>query len=240
MTDSIEIPAVRTRGLTRVFGLRRALDGVDLDVPPGEFLTLFGPNGAGKTTLLKILCRLSRPTSGEVSILGVDLRGDSGDETLGRIGLVGHASLLYAGLSARENLTFYGRLYGVADPGGRALELLDQVDLRDRADDAVGTFSRGMLQRLSIARALVHDPELLLLDEPYTGLDPGASELLSDRLQEIHTSGRTILMTSHDLALGRKLSTRFMVLAGGRIALDGRPGDLDEEALRRAYREAVS
>ena len=231
--------AIQVQRLSRVFGVRRALDRLDLTVPLGEFLTVFGPNGAGKTTLIKILSHLARPTEGRVEIFGHLLLGDSGEEARRRMGLVGHASFLYAGLTARENLEFYARMHGVREPRDRASELLDDMGLREREGDPVATFSRGMQQRLSIARALVHDPDLLLLDEPYTGLDPHASDLLSGLLQHIHGQGRTVLMTSHDLALGRRLSTRFVVLNRGRIVLDARPDEIPQADLERLYRERV-
>ncbi|MGD8376857.1 MAG: heme ABC exporter ATP-binding protein CcmA [Acidobacteriota bacterium] len=234
-----EAEAIHVEGLSRVYGARRALDGLDLTVNHGEFLTLFGPNGAGKTTFIKILARLARPSSGLVRLFGKDLLGDDGERARERIGLVGHASFLYAGLSARENLEFYARMHDVADPTGRTTELLEQMGLLEREGDRVASFSRGMQQRLSIARALVHDPDLVLLDEPYTGLDPHAADLLSRRLQSIHAQGRTVLMTSHDLALGRRLSTRFVVLFRGRVALDARPEDVAEEELARQYRQRV-
>ena len=232
-------PAVRVQGLSRTFGARSAVDGVDLELARGEFLTVFGPNGAGKTTLIKMLAHLARPTRGEVEIFGRALKGETGEEARGLMGLVGHATFVYAGLTARENLEFYARMYGVADPRGRATELLEQMGLLDREDDTVGTFSRGMQQRLSIARALVHDPDLLLLDEPYTGLDPHAAELLSERLRGIHQRGKTVVMTSHDLALGRSLSTRFLVLVRGKVVLDGRPDEIAADELARIYRKRV-
>jgi len=232
--------AVDVQDLSRVFGVRRALDRLDLEIPEGEFLTLFGPNGAGKTTLIKILARLARPSSGTVRVFGTDLHGAESEAARRRIGLVGHASFVYAGLSARENLMFYSRMHGVPDPEARSRELLSEMGLAEREDDPVATFSRGMQQRLSIARALVHDPDLVLLDEPYTGLDPNASDLLSGRLREIHSRGRTILMTSHDLALGHQLSTRFVILHRGRATVDSRPEKMDAAELARLYRERVA
>ena len=231
--------AVEARGLVRRFGARLALNGVDLQLPAGEFLCLFGPNGAGKSTLLRLLARLGRPTAGSIRIFGVDLHGEACDQARGRIGMVGHASFLYAGLTALENLLFQARMFRVADPESRCAELLGEIGLADRESDPVGTFSRGMLQRLSIARALVHDPDLLLFDEPYTGLDPQAADLLSQRLAAIHRQGRTIIMTTHDLALGHRLGTRLLVLHRGRWALDARPAEVAAADLARLYQERL-
>jgi heme exporter protein A len=231
--------AIRIEGLSRVYGARRALDRLDLTVARGEFLTLFGPNGAGKTTLIRILARLARPSAGRVFLFGDDLLGEDGERARARLGLVGHASFLYGGLTARENLEFHARMHGVADPAGSCGRLLETMGLREREDDPVAAFSRGMQQRLSIARALVHEPDLLLLDEPYTGLDPQASDLLSELLRRIHGQGRTVLMTSHDLALGRRLSTRVAILFRGRVVLDGRTDEVGEAELARLYRERV-
>ena len=236
-TDSI---AVQVRSLSRVFGARRALDRLDLEIPAGEFLTILGSNGAGKTTFLKILAGLARPSAGQVEIFGTDLRGDGADEVRGRIGMVGHASLLYARLSARENLVFHARLFGVQEPGARALWMLEQMNLADRADDPAGTFSRGMLQRLSIARALIHDPDLLLLDEPFTGLDPYARENLADLLAGVHGRGRTVIMTSHDLEMGRRLASRVVLIRRGRVALDERPEEVTEQQIIDVLREDSS
>jgi len=231
--------AVEVRGLSRRFGVRLALNGVDLTLPAGEFLCLFGPNGAGKSTLLRLLARLSRPTAGSIRIFGVDLYGEACDQARARLGMVGHASFLYAGLTARENLLFQARMFRVADPGPRCAALLGELGLADRANDPVGTFSRGMLQRLSIARALVHDPDLLLFDEPYTGLDPLAADLLSQRLAGMHRQGRTIVMTTHDLELGHRLATRLLVLHRGRWALDARPDQVAAGDLARLYQERL-
>ena len=172
---------IEVRGLVKSFGGKVALDGVDLDVAEGEFLTLVGPNGAGKTTLIRVLATLTRPTEGSVRIAGYDLVGQ-GTEIRRRIGLASHQTLLYDDLSAEENLRFYGRMYEVPDLEERITALLQRVGLEHRRHDLVHTFSRGMQQRLSIARALLHDPAILLLDEPYTGLDQHAAEVLKEVL----------------------------------------------------------
>jgi heme exporter protein A len=229
-------PAVEVRDLHRRFGDRPALRGLELQVARGEFVTIFGPNGAGKSTLIKILARLSRPSSGHVAVLGAELGSDEGEAVRSRVGLMGHLSYLYLGLTGLENLVFYARMYGVPEPHRRALTLLEELDLADRRDDLVRTYSRGMLQRLSAARALVQDPDLLLLDEPFTGLDPSAAELLSDLLRRMHSRGRTVLLTTHDLGLGRSLCTRFLILVRGKVALDATPEETDEQELGRVYR----
>lgn len=207
---------VKVRGLTKVFGKVFALREVDLDVPSGQFLTIFGPNGAGKTTLLRILATLTRPTSGEVIICGQDI-AKSGCALRRSIGFVSHHPLLYEDLSAVENLRFYGLLYSVPELEKRIEELLRLFGLRHRRHEPVRSFSRGMQQCLSLARAILHNPPLLLLDEPYTGLDHQAASLLSDFLKEAHDGSRTIIMTTCDPEKGLALCDRAVVLVEGRI-----------------------
>ena len=172
-------PAVEAHGLTKRFGERRALDGVDLVVPRGAFLSIFGPNGAGKTTLLRQLALLARPTDGSLRMLGVDALEEP-DALRSRVGLISHRPMLYGDLSAEENLAFFSSLYAGEPDRERIDALLSLVELDHRRHDPVRTYSRGMQQRLSIARALVNDPELVLLDEPYSGLDPHAAELFDE------------------------------------------------------------
>jgi len=183
-----DIPMIELHQLTKAFGSKVALRGIDLRVAAGESLVIFGPNGAGKTTLIRILSSLSRPTGGSVRIGGLDLRTHA-DGIRRHLGVVSHAPLLYDSLTAEENLRFFGRLYSLADPEPRITALLERVGLAGRRGDLVRTFSRGMIQRLAIARALLHDPAVLLLDEPDTGLDPQAAEMLHGLLAEL--SGRT-------------------------------------------------
>ena len=221
--------------LTKQFGPFRALRGIDLDLRPGEFVTIVGPNGAGKTTLLRILATLSRPTAGHVSVAGHPLPNGA-NEARRQIGLLSHQPLLYGELTAEENLRFFGRLYGVPHLETRLVEQLDRVELRDRRHDRVRTFSRGLQQRLAIARALLHDPAVLLLDEPFTGLDPHASDRLEELLRTLHTGARTVLMTTHDLDRGWALCHRALVLARGRIVHEARPTEVDVAAFRAAYR----
>ncbi len=229
--------AVEVRDLHRLFGDRPALRGVELSVACGEFLTIFGPNGAGKSTLIKILATLTRPSRGSVAVLGTELGAERSAAVRARIGLMSHLSYLYLGLTGMENLVFYARMYGVAQPRRRARQLLEELDLAERGDDLARTYSRGMLQRLSAARALVQDPDLLLLDEPFTGLDPSAAELLAQLLRRMHSRGRTVLLTTHDLALGRALGTRFLILVHGRVALDSTPQEVDAQQMERLYRQ---
>ncbi len=210
--------AVRADQLGRRFGRRRVLSELDLSIPEGSFVALFGGNGAGKTTLLRILCGLARPTAGRCEIFGASPLGGKG-ETRRRIGFLSHQGALIPELTARENLLFYGKLYGVADAGARADGLLAEVGLAGRADDRVRGFSRGMLQRMALARALMHSPDLLLLDEPFTGLDPSGVEEMAQRFRDLHRQGRTLLMTTHQLEQGRALAGHLALLEGGRIAI---------------------
>ena len=198
--EAVVEPAIKTKKLSKVFGNRRAVDNVSIEVPQGAFLSIFGPNGAGKTTLLRVLSTLSRATSGSATLMGVDLKEDP-DKARDHIGLISHNSMLYPDLTAEQNLMIYARLYGVVDPEARVLELLEAVELKHRRLDVVRTFSRGMTQRLSIARALIHDPDVVFLDEPYSGLDPHAVEIF-DGLIDQQREGRTFVMVSHDLQKG--------------------------------------
>lgn len=229
--------AIETRRLSKVFGNRRAVDKVSIAVPEGAFLSIFGPNGAGKTTLLRVLSTLARATDGEARIMGLSLKEDP-DLVRDRIGLISHNPMLYPDLTAEENLLVYAKLYGVADPAARARELLDAVGLKHRRLDAVRTFSRGMTQRLSIARALVHDPDVVFLDEPYSGLDPHAVDIFDELIEGMRGS-RTFVMVSHDLQKGFALCTHALVLAKGRVVCFDEKDKLDFEAFRALYRETV-
>ena len=201
-TAASAAPAISARGLTKRFGERRALDGVDLDVPAGAFVSIFGPNGAGKTTLLRQLALLARPSSGTLNILGIDALEEP-NALRPRLGLISHRSMLYGDLSADENLAFYSSLYTGEPDRARIDELLRLVELDHRRNDPVRTYSRGMQQRLSIARALVNDPDLVLLDEPYSGLDPHAAELFDELIGRARAerASRTFIMVSHDLGM---------------------------------------
>lgn len=230
---------IRVRGLEKTFGNTVALCGVDLDVAGGEFLIVVGPNGAGKTTLIRVLATLSRPTAGEVRIGGLDPVHDA-VAIRRRLGMISHQPLLYEDLTAAENLAFYGRMYDVPNLPRRIKELLDQVGLIARGDDAVRTFSRGMQQRLAIARALLHDPPLLLMDEPFTGLDQQAAAMLSRVLESVGTSGaRTVVMTTHDLERGLAMGDRLVILARGQIVYQARRDELDAARLGDTYRRVT-
>jgi heme exporter protein A len=206
--------AIELAGLTRRHGEREALSDVTLTLDAGSTLVVFGPNGAGKTTLLRVLATLLRPHGGTAEVLGKRLP-DEGWAVRGRIGFLGHASLLYRDLTARENLRFHARLHGA--PAGRVDELLDAVGLRARADDPVHTYSRGMVQRAAVARAVLHDPELLLLDEPVANLDPRAVEVVEPLIGA--TSGRTRVVTSHDPVGGLEGADLALGLRAGRTEL---------------------
>lgn len=204
-------------GLVKNYGMHPALRGVQLHVMSGEFVGLVGPNGAGKSTLMRIVATLSKPTAGEVKIGGWALPR-YGDRVRRYIGLVSHQPLLYGDLTAAENLLFFARLYHLPEAETKVASALKQVGLAARQRDPVRTFSRGMMQRLTIARATLHQPEVLLLDEPYTGLDQDASHLLDDLLKREQAHGRTILMITHDLVHGLDLCDRIAILNRGKIA----------------------
>ena len=230
--------AIEARGLARRFGALVALHPLDLEVAPGRVLAVVGPNGAGKSTLIRLLSGLARPSSGRVAIgePSADRRSRRA-----RIGLVAHDTLLYPVLTARENLRFAGRLFGVADPAARADALLERFELGAVAERRVGTFSRGTAQRVAIARALVHEPAVLLLDEPFSGLDPRAAERLEELLRGL--AGRcTIVFASHDLPRAARLAQQGLLLAGGRgRELDAsllRDGDALAAAVAQATRPA--
>ena len=227
--------AIDVRGLTKSYGDSEALRHVDLQVGWGEFLAIFGPNGAGKTTLLKILATLVKPTSGDARVSGFDLKRDPG-EVRRRIGVVSHQTLLYDDLTARENLRFYGKMYSVPHLSERIQQLLSDVGLASRADDRVHTLSRGMQQRLAIARALIHDPAVVLLDEPGTGLDEYANAMLGKILASTTHGQRTVIMTTHSLEQGLALSSRVAILTQGKIAYE-ESRQLDIDSLREIYHE---
>lgn len=226
---------IEIRNLTKSFGPRTALAGVDLSIGQGEFVTLVGPNGAGKTTLLRILATLTRPTSGTVRIAGHDPSRE-GRDARRRIGFLSHRTILYDDLTAEQNLRFYARLYDLSDADDRIDDLLERVGLALRRRDLVRTFSRGMKQRLALARAVLHRPSVLLLDEPYTGLDPGAAEVLTALLIQLAGEGCSILMTTHNLDRGLTLGQRVVLLSQGEIVLDEARVALDASDFSKTYR----
>ena len=224
--------------LVKRFGLKTVLRGVDFEVQPGEFVALLGPNGAGKTTFLRILASLSRPSLGEVNIAGYRLPNQAA-QVRARLGVVSHLPLLYIDLSAEENLRFYACLYGITNYQSRITEVLKLISLENRRHDLVRTFSRGMQQRLAIGRAILHDPDVMLFDEPYTGLDQDASSVLDDILKTLARQGRTVVMTSHDLARVEDLATRFDILSRGVIAATATQRQLKRTDLLTFYKQAL-
>jgi heme exporter protein A len=224
-------PAVELHGVGRAYGERIALAGVTLSLAAGRTLAVLGANGAGKTTLLRILATLLRPHAGEVRVLGCALPGEAW-KARGRIGLLAHEPLLYRDLSARENLRFHGKLHGVAPARGEAL--LDAVGLARRGDEPVRALSRGMAQRVAICRAVLHEPELLLLDEPLANLDPGAAEAVSPLIGR--GAGPARVLISHDVEAGLAEADLVLGLRGGRPALLADARDVSADELRGLYR----
>jgi heme exporter protein A len=229
---------IEVRKLVKRFGLKTVLRGLDFKVEAGEFVAILGPNGAGKTTFLRILATLSRPALGEVRIGGYRLPQQAA-AVRRRLGVVSHLPLLYGDLTAEENLRFYGRMYGVPHLDQRIAEVLEMVGLATRRRDLVRTFSRGMQQRLAIGRAVLHDPEVMLFDEPHTGLDQDACAMLDNVLREVAVRGRTVVMTSHDLARVGDLASRFDVLSRGVIAASAPRTEMEPNNLLAFYRQAL-
>ncbi|MDI7276115.1 MAG: ABC transporter ATP-binding protein [Anaerolineae bacterium] len=231
-------PAVEAIGVEKRFGRVVALAGVDLKLAEGEAYTLLGPNGAGKTTLVRILSTLTRASAGRVAIGGLDLRECTADVRR-LIGVVLHQTMLYRDLSAEENLLLYARLYDLPDARTRVREALEAVGLGLRAADPVRTLSRGMQQRVSIARATLHEPRILLFDEPFGGLDEHGARRLNQVLERQVAVGRTVLVTTHDAGHGTWLCHRLGILSGGRVALELSARGLTARSLRRQYLEVV-
>ncbi len=230
---------ITVKKLVKRFGLKTVLRGVDFEAQPGEFVALLGPNGAGKTTFLRILASLSRPSLGQIKIAGYQLPAEA-EHVRARLGVVSHLPLLYSDLTAEENLRFYARLYNVSNSEARITEVLEMVGLETRRRDLVRTYSRGMQQRLAIARAVLHDPEVMLFDEPYTGLDQDASSMLDEVLRTVASQGRTVVMTSHDLARAEDLATRFDILSRGVIAASATRKQLQKSNLLTFYKEVLA
>ena len=225
-------------GLVRSFGGLRAVDGVSFQLQPGELLTVFGPNGAGKTTLLRMLAGVMRPDSGHVRVAGAPADVASRDWRH-RVGIVSHQSLLYGQLTIEENLRFYGRLFRLADLKTRIPERLESMGLSDRARTPVRELSRGLKQRVALARALLHDPEVVLLDEPYTGLDPHASAVLREQLASLKDGRRTVVLVTHNLKQGLELADRVAIQVQGRFSSVTDSTSLDLAGLEALYHAAV-
>lgn len=230
---------IKVLKLVKRFGSKTVLRGLDFEVHQGEFVALIGPNGAGKTTFLRILASLARPSLGTVKVAGFTLPAQAG-AVRARLGVVTHMPLLYGDLSAEENLRFYGRMYSIMDLKKRVEEVLEMVGLTLRGRDLVRTFSRGMQQRLAIGRAILHDPDVVLFDEPHTGLDQEACDMLDALLRDVAGCGRTVVMTSHDLARVEDLASRFDVLSHGVISASTRREDLGKNNLIDFYRQSLA
>ena len=229
---------IKVRKLIKRFGLKTVLHGMDFTVESGEFVALIGPNGAGKTTFLRILASLARPSMGVVSVAGYQLPKQAADVRR-RLGVVSHQPLLYVDLTAAENMVFYGRMYNLPRLDDRIDEVLEMVGLTNRRNDLVRTYSRGMQQRLAIGRAVLHNPDVMLFDEPYTGLDQDASAMLDEVLRTVAARGRTVVMTSHDLARTEDLATRFDVLSRGKIAASATHKDFGSGNLLSFYKDVL-
>jgi heme exporter protein A len=231
-------PRLEAEGLVRAFGAQRAVDGVSFSLEPGQVVSLLGPNGAGKTTLLKILAGGLRATAGVVRLQGTQLDTRS-PEWQSRVGVLSHQGFLYGHLTARENLRFYADLYDLDDAEGRVERGLEAVELTDRAADEARTFSRGMRQRLALARTLLHDPQVVLLDEPYTGLDAHAAAVLRGVLQALRDGRRTVMLVTHNLTEGLELADRVAIQVRGRWVVDAPSSDFDAATIHERYREVV-
>lgn len=233
MTAFLEV-----KNLCKEYEGHRALRRVSFSLEAGDFLSLFGPNGAGKSTLLGIVSTLITATSGSIAVKGFDLKEEP-EKFKMQLGIISHHSLLYDHMSCRENLLFYGALYGLEDPELRADELLRIVDLYPRRHSRVGHFSRGMRQRLSIARALINDPALLLLDEPFSGLDQYASGILTEQLLELKNRERTVIMVTHNLDHGLAAATKVAILAAGQLVYLADGESIDPHGFEKQYLKYV-
>jgi len=231
-------PIIQVQELRKDFGFLQALSGVSFNLNKGDFLTIFGPNGAGKTTLIKILTGLMRPTSGSAIIDGFDaLEGNS--MLRSRIGVISHATCLYPDLTALENLLFYAKLYGLDDPEERANKSISASGLQLRRHDPVRIYSRGMQQRLAIARATLHDPSVLFLDEPFTGLDLAATNGLKNKLHDLHKDKRTLIMTTHDISCGLEMCDKVAIQNKGKFLFLESIDRIDRESFETLYTETL-
>ena len=230
--------AIEVRHIRKAFGTLKAVDGIDFELKQGEFLTVLGPNGAGKTTLIKILSGLTQPSSGAAKVSGFDVT-EGHPEMRKKIGVISHSTALYADLTPLENMIFFARMYGLEQPKDKSLKVIEEVGLTPRRNDRVRTFSRGMLQRLSIARAILHDPAILFLDEPFTGLDLHAINVLKEHLQRLHDRRRTILMTTHDISCGLEMCDKVALQVQGKFVFLEHISDVDKDRFESRYFDAV-
>ena len=240
MTDAIPTgPAIEVRGVSKAYGRSIALNDISLSVPWGKVLTVFGPNGSGKTTLIKVLATLSKPDSGTINIAGIDARRD-GSFARRLIGVMTHDPLLYDDLTARENLRFTARMLGIQDPVERIEAVSTKLDITARLDQRVGTLSHGWKKRFSLARALLHDPSILLMDEPESGLDAQALSGLGEVLRESEAIRRTVVLTTHNFERGLEFGDEVAILARGRIVYHESTSNVrDADTLRIIYSQYI-
>ena len=226
------VAALQLENISKDFGRIIALRSIDLEVQSGEFVSILGRNGAGKTTLLNIISGVSRPSEGSVQLFGTN---PTDKENKAKLAVISHEMFLYGNLTALENLEYYSRIYNIPEADQRIQDVLNDVELTHRRFDLVSTYSRGMTQRLTIARALLHKPDLLLLDEPFTGLDQHAIGMLISLLKHQKELGRTIILTTHDLHTANELSDRYVIIAKHRIVRDGLMAETTPDAIRNEY-----
>ncbi len=229
---------IRVDGLVKTYGYRPVLKKLNLVVERGQFVALLGPNGSGKSTLLRLIAGLTRPTVGTISVGGWTIPREAG-AVRSQIGMVGHKALLYEALTARENLRFFARLYGLTYGDDEIMSRIGAVGLKRYADQMVRTYSRGMQQRLSIARALLHDPAVLLFDEPYTGLDQDASTLLDETLLDARSNDRTILMSTHQIERAARLADEIVILSRGQVAYNASATEVRDGKLPGIYADVT-
>ena len=232
------VAVVEADSIARAFGARRAVDGVTLRVQSGETLALFGPNGAGKTTLLRLLGGLLKPSGGSAKVGGEKVPG--GAAVRRQIGLISHRTLLYDALTARENVEFFAKLYGVQSPRDAAARSLERMRIADRANTPVRALSRGMKQRVSIARATVHSPSVVLADEPFTGLDASGARALSDLLAGLRSSGAALVLVTHNIDEGLSLATHAAVMNRGKLVRSDSRSSIDDSSFAAEYRHLVA
>ena len=226
--------AIETRGLSKLFGTKYALKDIDLGIRQGERFVVFGPNGAGKTTLIRSLSTITKPSAGTVHINGLDTRKNQA-QVRRKVGVVSHQTYLYGNLTVYENLKFYGRMYDVPDLEQRIQKVASQVSLESRLHDRVATLSRGLQQRAAIARAIIHEPQIMLLDEPEVGLDPQAIIMMRDVLDVFSSGERTVVMTTHNLERGLDLCEQVIILNTGKIVYRAGKSEIDRANFPELY-----
>ena len=226
--------AIEVQGLTKSFGAHRVLRGIDLKVGRGERLAIFGPNGAGKTTLIKIMSTLIKPSSGTVLLNGIDINNQPA-MIRSKLGVISHHTYLYDNLTIYDNLKFYGKMYEVRNLDQKIREVTALVELETRLYDRVGTLSRGMQQRVSLARAIIHSPSIMFLDEPEVGLDPHAVCIMQDILNASGTEDNTVLLTTHNFERGLEMCDRLVILNEGKIVYQGLKQELNTSNFKSIY-----